>query len=64
MSKDDALLNVVEAARRLGISPFGLYRRAQKGELPVVRIGRLLRFSEQDLSKWIEGKRQAARRSR
>jgi predicted DNA-binding transcriptional regulator AlpA len=48
----DRLLNVKEAAQKLGRSPDWLYRHGS--ELPfVVRDGRLLRFSEQGIEDYI-----------
>ena len=48
----DRLLNVKEAAQKLGRSPDWLYRHGS--ELPfVVRDGRLLRFSEQGIEEYI-----------
>jgi excisionase family DNA binding protein len=60
--KVDKLLDVHEAAQRLSLSPFGIYRRVQTGDLPVVRIGRLLRFSSRDLELWIKRKKSQVRR--
>lgn len=49
---EERLLNVKEAAARLGMSMTALYHRA--AELPfTVRQGRRLRFSESALSAWI-----------
>ena len=46
------LLDVTEASERLGCSSDWLYRHAS--DMPfVVRVGRLLRFSESGLEKWI-----------
>jgi hypothetical protein len=48
----ERLLDVDEAARRLGVSPDWLYRRA--GKVPfTVRLGRTLRFSAQGLVRYI-----------
>jgi predicted DNA-binding transcriptional regulator AlpA len=49
----DRLLNVREAAQKLGRSPDWLYRHGS--ELPfVIRDGRLLRFSEQGIEEYIK----------
>ena len=37
------LVNVPEAARRLGVSPVTIRRRIRDGRLPVVRVGRAVR---------------------
>ena len=48
----DRLLTVQEAAQRLAVTPRWLYRHA--GDLPfTVRLGRLLRFSERGLDRWL-----------
>lgn len=43
------LLDVPAAARFLGISERGLRRLVSADELPVYRVGRQLRFDEQEL---------------
>lgn len=51
----DALLDVVEAAKRLGVSEDWLYRRANK--LPfVVRVGRHVRFSVNGIDRFIRNR--------
>jgi len=52
------LLKPAEAAEALGISPRHLVTLMQRGEIPVVRVGRLLRFRPEDLAAWAA--RQAA----
>ena len=48
---EERLLNVEEAAARLGCTPDWLYRQKY---LPfTVKVGRLRRYSETGLSKWI-----------
>ncbi|MCE2811254.1 MAG: helix-turn-helix domain-containing protein [Planctomycetaceae bacterium] len=41
----------------LGISVRTLWEYRKNGEIPVVRFGRLVRFSVDDLRKFIESKR-------
>jgi excisionase family DNA binding protein len=43
------LLNVVEVAELLRISPRATYRAAERGDLPALRIGRLLRFDAEEV---------------
>jgi len=53
---DDAerlLLDTREAAKVLGISPRQVARLAESGELPHVRIGRLVRFPLDALRAWV-----------
>jgi len=48
------LLKPAEAAEALGISPRHLVTLTQRGDIPVVRAGRLLRFRPEDLVAWAE----------
>jgi predicted DNA-binding transcriptional regulator AlpA len=50
---EDRLIDVREAAKRLGISTSQMYRTAD--EFPfTIRSGRALRFSSLGISRWIE----------
>ena len=46
-----------QAAQMLGISTRTLWDYRKSGEIPVIKIGRLLRFSVDDLRRFIESKR-------
>jgi excisionase family DNA binding protein len=48
------LLKAREAAQRLAISERHLYQLTSSGELPCVRIGKLVRYSVATLRKWIK----------
>ena len=48
------LLTPREAAKSLGICERTLYGLTKSGELPVVRIGRAVRYSVDDLKTWIK----------
>jgi len=49
-------LSVPEAGRRyFGLSRNGSYAAAERGDLPVVRIGRLLRVPVKALERMLEG---------
>lgn len=48
------LLNITEASEYLGISEKSLYKLNWQKRVPVVKIGRSLRFDIQDLEAWIE----------
>ena len=59
------LLKPADVARRLGVSRSWLYEAARQGRLPCLRLGGddgPLRFSEQDLSAWLEQGRRSERR--
>lgn len=51
------LLNVREAARFLGTTPKTLYTMAWRRDIPIVKIGRSLRFDVRDLEAMIENAR-------
>lgn len=48
------LLKAREAAQRLAISESYLYQLTSSGEVPCVRVGRLVRYSVETLRKWIK----------
>ena len=47
------LLTVTETAQLLRLTPQAVYRRARRGDLPVLRLGRQLRIDEQQLAEWL-----------
>ena len=49
------ILTVSEVAEYLRINPQTVYRKAKAGELPVVRIGRAIRFRRIELEQWLQG---------
>jgi excisionase family DNA binding protein len=49
MSTEKLLYTVEEAASQLGLKPSWLYERTRRNELPCRRLGKYLRFSEEDL---------------
>lgn len=48
------LLNVKEVAEILGVSPRYIYTLIELERIPIVRIGRLIRFRIQDVHVWIQ----------
>jgi len=48
------LLTVDEAAAYLSVSPLTVYDWVSKRNIEYVKVGRLVRFREQALEKWIE----------
>ena len=50
----NVLINVSDAASQLRISRKTLYKWVESGQIPFVRIGRLVRFREKDLDEWVE----------
>lgn len=47
------LVNAEIAAQMLAISPRKLWSLTKSGEIPCVRIGRAVRYSVDELRKWI-----------
>ena len=57
----DELLTVKEVARGMGVGPSMVYHLAHQGAggLPSIRIGRFLRFREEDVSKFLRKRKQS-----
>jgi excisionase family DNA binding protein len=53
----DRLWTVREAAAFLSVSPSWIYHEAEKGELPHVRIGSMLRFEPETLREYARSRR-------
>jgi excisionase family DNA binding protein len=51
---DEALLDIKQAARRLGVGVPTLYRWIGERRVPVVRLGRAVRFSPAALDRYVE----------
>ena len=54
IATDPPLLTPRDAARRLSLSEKTLYNYTKAGQIPVVRIGRAVRYSLDDLKSWIQ----------
>ena len=50
----DQLLTVAQVAQRLQISEKSVYRLAQRGELPGLKVGGSWRFRADDIELWID----------
>jgi excisionase family DNA binding protein len=55
---DVPLLTAADAAKVLTLEEWRIYELARQGKLPVVRIGRNVRFKKSDLLAWIEQRRE------
>jgi excisionase family DNA binding protein len=49
-------LTVPEVARRLRISRSQAYLLAERGELPVLRVGKLIRIPQSALEAWVRAR--------
>ena len=47
------VLTVDQVARYLGVVPDTIYRRARRGEIPAVKMGKIWRFPKETLDKWL-----------
>lgn len=47
------VLTVEEAAVLLKLNPETVYRKARKGEIPAVKVGRSWRFPKEPLEEWL-----------
>jgi len=54
------LYTVPETARALRLSTRSVFRLIQRGELPVVRVGRALRLDPRDLAEFVERQKSGA----
>ena len=57
------VMTVSEVAEYLRVNPQTVYRKAKGGDLPVLRIGRAIRFRKSELDDWLKnpaGSRQLA----
>ena len=52
LQKDCQFLNFDDVCTRYKIKPSKLRSMIFKNEIPVLRIGRLLRFKQEELKKW------------
>lgn len=59
-SRDPALLSIVEAARRLGVSRSTIYSLLRDQELERVKIGRAARISSASVDAFVQRLRNAS----
>lgn len=55
---ENKLMDVTEAAEYLSIKKSSIYQLTMKRAIPVIKVGRLVRFTKSDLDKFIEQNRQ------
>ena len=47
------VMNVDEVARYLRVVPDTIYRKARRGEIPAVKMGKVWRFPKETIDKWL-----------
>ena len=58
------LMTKLEVAEATGTTVSWVRSAVRRKILPIVRVGRLLRFRPEDIEKWIEQQRSPARKER
>ncbi|MCD5401392.1 helix-turn-helix domain-containing protein [candidate division NPL-UPA2 bacterium] len=54
------VMNTKELATYLRLNPFTIVKKAEKGEIPAFKIGRMWRFRSDEIDAWIKGKSKPA----
>jgi excisionase family DNA binding protein len=54
----DPLWTVRRAAQYLGLHEKTVYDMVARGELPVIRVGRSLRFDPRDMTRWVSARKE------
>ncbi len=47
------IMTVREVSRYLSVVPDTVYRKARRGEIPAVKMGKIWRFPKDALDKWL-----------
>jgi excisionase family DNA binding protein len=58
-----SLLDIDRVAQTLGVTPRFVRRLVAERRIPFIKVGKFVRFDPFELDAWIEGKREAAKRS-
>lgn len=60
----EPLLTPDQIAAKLGIKLSTVYQWTHQGFIPHIKLGKLVRFREPDIVKWLEGRAHAGRKTR
>ena len=55
MQLNKKLMNIKDVADYLGVHTSTVYKYAQQGKIPALKIGSDWRFTKKHIDKWIEG---------
>ena len=58
------LLNVQEVAKLIGVRPSTIYQWTHQEYIPHIKIGKLVRFKDTDIEKWLNSLKTVGRNSR
>lgn len=47
------VMTVDDVAQYLGVVPGTIYRKARRGEIPAVKMGKIWRFPREALDRWL-----------
>lgn len=53
MEVESKLLTILDVAHKCSISRSTIYRQMQQGKLPIIKIGRSIRFRNQDIENFL-----------
>jgi excisionase family DNA binding protein len=60
LEPDADLLTVRELAKQLKVSASWIYKSSERGQIPCVRIGALIRFEPRAIQAWLAERRSAS----
>lgn len=58
------LLNAQEIAELIGVQPSTIYQWTHQSFIPHIKIGKLVRFNADDISRWLSNLKNKGRKSR
>lgn len=58
------LLTPQQIAEILGVKPSTIYQWTHQGFIPHVKLGRLVRFKEAEIAKWVDKRSRIGRKTR
>jgi excisionase family DNA binding protein len=59
-TETDTLLTADDVAAMLGVSKSWVERAVKRNELPVIRLGRYIRFRRESVEEWVKGQERRA----
>lgn len=59
----NGLVNVKQLANLLGVPTSWVYQRTADGSIPMVRVGRYVRFDVRQVMDWLHAEQEAAKRA-